>query len=125
MLASIGLIIAVDGAPLLVGDDTAKFVRLCAADHAECRPDKTAECPQNRADPGEVCVLYGAVRRLNRKHGDRQEYRGGSQLDVIQVKSVASAIRPGPNPRATQGRGAFCMRKRFRMNRIVGDDMFP
>src|SRR5829696_7637441 len=46
-------------------------------------------------------------------------------MSLFYTKSAASATSPGPNPSATQGRGAFCSRNRLRMNSTVGLDMLP
>ena len=41
------------------------------------------------------------------------------------ANKTASTTRPGPNPRATHGRGALVFCNRSRMKSTVGDDMLP
>src|SRR5438132_1537189 len=44
---------------------------------------------------------------------------------LAHCKRAASAVKPGPKPRATHGRAALRLRKRSIRNRIVAEDMLP
>lgn len=77
--------------------------------------------PGNFADSG----LWSDSPIASRNRTARRVVQCWSRWASRQSKSVASTASPGPKARATQGRPAPARRRRSRMKRMVGDDMFP